>query len=237
MKASEIMTPEVITVSPDTSVADLARTMMENRISGVPVVQNGRLVGIVSEGDLLRRIEMGTERRRSRWLEFFTSGATLAEDYVKSHGKRASDVMTEDVITIDVDTPVPGIADTMESRHIKRLPVLQGEKLVGMVSRANLIQALASRATEPAKSSRIDDEAIREAVWQEISAQPWMSSLLHTNVIVSDGVVHLWGFVWNDEERKAIVVAARNIPGVKDVEDHLEFHIVGHPPIYNVIGV
>ena len=127
MKASEIMTRKVIMVSPDTSVSDLARIMVENRISAVPVVQNGRVVGIVSEGDLLRRMETGTERRRSYWLELFTSNATLAADYVKSQGKQASDVMTEDVITVDVGTLVSEIANIIESRHIKRLPVLQGE--------------------------------------------------------------------------------------------------------------
>src|SRR5947209_7047920 len=156
-------------------------------------------------------METGTERRRSYWLEFFTSNATLAADYVKSHGKRASDVMTEDVVTVDADTPVSEVANIMESRHIKRVPVLEGEKLVGIVSRANLIQALAARPTKAAEASRTDDEAIREAVWQEIQSQHWAPSLRHSNVIVTDGVVHLWGFLWNEEEHKALIVAARNI--------------------------
>jgi len=124
-----------------------------------------------------------------------------------------------------VDTPIPEIANILESRHIKRVPVLEGDKLVGIVTRANLLQALAARAPEPAESSTRADQEIREAVLREISAQPWAGSFLHNNVIVEDGVVSLWGFVSNEEQRKALLVAAHNIPGVRDVEDHLEYHM------------
>jgi CBS domain-containing protein len=226
MQASDIMTQDVITVGPDTPVAEIVRTMLDHRISAVPVARDGALVGIISEGDLLRRVETGTERHRSRWLEFATSAPTLAAEYVRSHGRTASELMTADVVSVEHDAPIAKVAEILESRRIKRVPVLQDGRLVGIVSRANLIQALAS--TLGAEGGGVqNDKQIRDALLAEIRKHKWVPSSTDTNVIVSDGCVHLWGFIRAESERKAMIVAAENIPGVRRVEDHMDY-----PPIY-----
>ncbi len=220
MRASEIMTRQVVTVSPDASVAEVASIMVDHRISGVPVVDQNQLVGIVTENDLLRRVETGTEKTRPRWLRFLTSDGTLLVEYVKSRGQTARDVMTPNVLTVRLDSPVSDIADLMESRHIKRVPVVDGEQIVGIVSRANLVQALATLAAAPSGSAATSDADIHDAVCAEIAKAAWAGSPITNNVTVSEGVVHLWGFVAGDDERKAVLIAARRIPGVKEVRDH-----------------
>ena len=154
MKASEIMTRHVVSVGSDTSVRDVARVMIDRRISAVPVIDQGKIVGIVTENDLLRRAEVGTERTRPRWLQFLTSDDTLLAEYVKSHGETARDVMTREVITVGPDMLIKDIADLMETRHIKRVPVVEGDRVVGIVSRANLVQALASYTPGPAPATK-----------------------------------------------------------------------------------
>lgn len=225
MLASDVMTKDLITVSAGTSVADVVKIMLEKRISGVPVIENNEPVGMISESDLLRRVELGTERRRSRWLEFATSGSRLASEYVKSHARTARDVMTQPVITVDAATPLAQVADILESRHIKRVPVVQDGKLVGLVSRANLIQALASRKAARDTPSAPNDRKIRELLFEEIGKHRLAPP--DANIVVEDGEVHLWGFIHSEAARKALVVAAQNTPGVKRVEDHLEY-----PPVY-----
>jgi CBS domain-containing protein len=223
MNASDIMTKTVITVAPETPLSELVKIMLEKHISAVPVAQDGALVGIVSEGDLLRRAETGTERRRSRWLQFATSGTKLASEYVRSHGRTARDVMTKDVVTVEAATPVSKIADILESRHIKRVPVLDAGVLVGIVSRANLLQAMAS-SDASRESGKTNDRKIREALFGEIEKN--RLAPVDTNIVVQDGNVHLWGYINTDEERRALVVAAENTPGVTKVEDHLDYRPV-----------
>ena len=220
MKAKDIMTTQVVTVKPETSVTAIAQKLMDHRISAVPVIDGaGRLVGIVSEGDLLHRVETGTARRhRSWWLSLVTSGTTDAAEYVKSHGKHAADVMTRDVITVDENTSLSEIAEILESRRIKRGPVLKNGVLVGIVSRANLVQGLATmRGTVAEKAP--SDTRIRESILAEVEHASW-SGLASTNMTVSDGVVELWGFVASDAEKQAWRVAAENVAGVKKVVDH-----------------
>ena len=168
MLASEIMTTDVATVGPDAPIAELVALLVARGISAVPVVSGGRLVGIVSEGDLLRRAELGTGRKRSRWLEIATPGDRLAAEYVHEHGRKVADVMTPDVVTVPHDTPVSEVADLLERRRIKRVPVLRDGKLVGIVSRANLVQALAlHRDAKPAAAVPTDLE-VRTAILQEL---------------------------------------------------------------------
>ncbi len=220
MRASDIMGQAVISVAPDTTVAAVAQVMLQNRISAVPVVDRaGKLVGIISEGDLLRRIESGTERRPSRWLEMVSSNAELARDYVLSHARKAEEIMTRDVVTATAETPIRDIVDLMERARVKRIPVVRDGVVVGIVSRANLLQALRAGAPDPAPS-RGDDRRIREALLTELRAQRWADSAA-MNVIVTDGMVHLWGAVRSDDERRALHIAAENIDGVVGVEDHL----------------
>jgi CBS domain-containing protein len=222
MNASDIMTRGVITVSPDTSVSEMVALMLRHRISAVPVVDHDVLVGIVSEGDLLRRAETATETKRSRWLEFTTSVPKLAAEYTKAHGRKASDVMTGDVITVGVDESIAEIASILESRGIKRVPVLQDGKVVGIVSRANLLQALASTVQDKAVD-RTDDRKIRDTLFAELGRQKWAPLPSDANILVENGVVHLWGVIQSEEERKAMIVAAEIVPGVKMVEDHMSY--------------
>jgi CBS domain-containing protein len=216
MLAIDVMTSPVVSVSPDASVSEIARLMLKAHISAVPVVdEKQHLAGIVTEGDLLRRAEVGTERKRRRWIEAFTDGGTLAAEYVKSHGRKARDVMTTDVVTVDESTPLHKIADIFESRDIKRVPVMRESQIVGIVSRANLLQALASLPL-PAKKTATDDRWIRRKLMAELQGKPWGVR----NVIVKNGIVHFWGAVNSEEEREAMRVAAENIAGVRGVKDH-----------------
>jgi CBS domain-containing protein len=217
------MTRKTVSVGPDTPLSDVVTALVANRISAVPVVENGAVVGIISEGDLLRRPEIATERRRSRWLELATSSAALAADYVKTYGRSARDVMTAPVVTVTADTPVRDIAALLETRQIKRVPVVQDGRLVGIVSRANLIQAMASSMGSPTDSGLVSDQKIRDALLEELRRHRWAASPTEANVIVNDGAVHLWGWIRSEDERRAMVVAAKNIPGVCRVEDHTQY--------------
>jgi CBS domain-containing protein len=232
----DVMTTEVITVDPDTSVQALARLLSERGISGAPVVDSeNRLVGIVSEGDLLHRVETGTERRperltgrrRSWWLDTIASDQHLARDYVKSHGRTVKDVMTPDVISVTDTTELAEIAMLLETKRIKRVPVMRDGKLVGIVSRANLVRALAAAKSEPATNADSDDRTIRQKLLSELKGQEWFkmqdwSKIWAADILVRDRVVHFW-FSQNqsEEERRALRVAAENFPGVRGVEEHI----------------
>lgn len=219
MKASEIMTREVVAVAPDTPVREVAKLMVDQRISGMPVMDHGKLVGILSENDLARRIELGTDKTRSSWLQFFTSEDTILTEYVHARGQVAGDVMTMKVVTVTPDTPIKDIAEILETRHIKRVPVIDGGKVVGIVSRANLIQALAAVASPSTKPMQADDASIRDAILAEIQKVLWPSPIINT-VTVNNGIVHLWGYVGSDNERRGVRIAAERAPGVKKVRDH-----------------
>jgi CBS domain-containing protein len=220
MKAADIMTRNVVSVQPETTILQAADLMLQHRISGLPVIDSdGRLVGIVTEGDFLRRIETGTQRQRPRWVELLVGPGRLAEEYVRSSSRRIEDVMTQPVQTIGEDTPVGDVVELMERRRIKRLPVLRGDKLVGIVSRANLLHALASLGRE-IKSTSADDVAIRERLLTELNQQNW-APLGLIDVIVRNGTVELWGTLLDERKRRALIVAAENVPGVNSVRDHL----------------
>jgi len=221
MNAADIMTPDVITVRPDTPLDQLVALMLENRISGVPVMEDDQLVGIVTEGDLLRRVELGTEPRRSHLLKLVTGATPLAAEYVRSHGRMASEVMTPNVVTVEDTTPIAEIARMLEARRVKRVPVLRGGKLVGIVSRANLLRALASRL-QAAPPPLAEAKGIRATLLSELRRHKWGTTVAQLDVTVEDGVVNLWGVVHSQEQKMAVRVTAENTPGVKRVEDHLE---------------
>ena len=223
MRAMDIMTTAVITVGPDTPVQDLAKLLSDRAISGAPVVDaNGRLVGIVSEGDLLHRAETGTERRterrRSRWLDSLAGDRDLARDYIKSHAGKVADIMTRKVITVEETAALADVANLLETNKIKRVPVLRAGKLVGIVSRANLVRALAAIPSQPVADG--DDHAMRAKLLAELGNQEW-AHVWAADIIVRDKVVHLW---FSDdrsaEERHAVRVAAENVAGVRGVEEH-----------------
>jgi predicted transcriptional regulator len=201
-------------------VQDVAEALLANRISAVPVVsKDGDLVGIISEGDLIRRTEMDTERRRSRWLALLIA-QPLAAEFVKSHACRVADVMTRDIIVATPDTPLRHIAALLEKNGIKRVPIVSNGKLVGIVSRANLVQALASARKEIKAAAATSDRMIRDELLSRLRTEPWARTS-RLNVIVPDGTVELWGAVRSREEKQAIRLAAELTPGVRAVNDNL----------------
>ncbi|WP_027803665.1 CBS domain-containing protein [Paraburkholderia dilworthii] len=223
MRALDIMTPSVVTATPDMTIHDAARLFVNNQISGMPVVDaTGQVVGMISDSDLLHRVENETSHgKRSWWLEFLLSSPReQAARYVREHGHVVGDVMCEKVISISEDMPLQAVADLMERRHLKRVPVLKDGKLVGIVSRSNLMRALASVAPA-ADSSPHDDASLRDAIVLEMHGKRW--GLSKQGVLVKDGVAHLWGVIESEEEKSAIRVAAEGVPGVRRVESHLEF--------------
>jgi CBS domain-containing protein len=222
MRAMDVMTTNVITVDPDTSVQALATLLSERGISGVPVVdREGRVVGIVTEGDLLHRAETGTERRRLRWLDAFAADQVAARDYIKSHGRTVREIMTREVISVNDTTDLADIATLLETKRIRRVPVLRDGSLVGIVSRANLVRALAMTKSEPAIVADSDDHTIRAKLLAELQGQEWVH-MWAADIIVRDHVVHLWfSDDRSEEERQAVRVAAENIPGVQRVEEHI----------------
>jgi CBS domain-containing protein len=219
MRAHQIMTRSVVTVTPDTTIVDAANLMLQKHVSGLPVVDaTGKLVGIVSEGDFIRRCEIGTERKRGRWLTFILGPGKAASDFVHEHGRRVDEVMTKDPITITEDMALAEIVDLMEKKNIKRLPVVRDDKMVGIVSRANLLQAVASLARQ-VPDPTADDDHIRNRVMDALEKNEWCPFGL--SVLVRGGIVHLSGVITEERARQAAVVAAENVDGVKKVHDHL----------------
>ena len=226
MRAMDVMTTNVITVEPDTSVQELATLLSDRGISGVPVLdRDNRLVGVVSEGDLLHRAETGTERRtqrrRSRWLDNFASDQEAARDYVKAHGRTVREIMTRDVISVSDTTELADIATLLETRRIRRVPVVRDGQLIGIISRANLVRALAMTKSESAIEADSDDRTIRQKLIAELTGQEWVH-MWGADIIVRDRVVHLWfSDDRSDEERQAVRIAAEDIPGVRQVQEHI----------------
>ena len=221
MKASDIMTPDPVTIAPDASVIEAIRVMLQRRFSGLPVTnEKGEIIGIVTEGDLLRRTETGTQRKRPRWIEFLVGPGRLASEYAHASGHKIHEVMTTQVQTIPEDMPLDQIVKVMEQHRVKRLPVVKNGKLVGIVSRANLLRALASVMRETKGGGSTDDATIRIRLLAELAKQSWAPNAL-IDVVVRNGVVHLWGTILDERQRQGIRVAAENTLGVKSVEDHL----------------
>ncbi|NYH14155.1 CBS domain-containing protein [Paraburkholderia bryophila] len=221
MHASDVMTSNVISVTPEMTVKEVARMFVENGISGAPVLDpDGHVAGMISEGDLLRRSEIGTEERpRTSWLDLW-SASHEARDYIKTHALKVRDVMTAGVVSVQPDTPLGEVAGILETRRIKRVPVMKAGRLVGIVSRANLVQALASVPDEPSTDVTLSDGEIRAMLMGELAGRKW--SFAGRNIVVTDGVVHLWGVFHSMDAVDAVRVAAQNIPGVKRVVDHTE---------------
>jgi CBS domain-containing protein len=222
MKVAEVMKEIVITTRPDAAIAEAAQLMLDNRISGLPVFDNqtGALVGMLTEGDLLRRVETGTQRRRPRWLELLIPPGRMAMDYVATHGRKVAEVMTPDVTFVGPDADLFDVVRLMERRRIKRVPVMKDGILVGIVTRADLVRALLQVLPKPGRGARPSDDDIRQRILAELDQQKWAPRLSVT-VVVKDGVVELSGCIPDERERPALQVLAENVAGVVAVHDHL----------------
>jgi CBS-domain-containing membrane protein len=219
MKASDVMVADVITVKPDSNVPDVAVLLLANHISAVPVVDDaGNLVGMISEGDLLRRGEADTGHERSWWLKLLMGREVLAAEFLREHSLKVADLMTRSIVTAEPDTPVADIATLLERHRIKRVPIVRNGKVVGIVSRANLIQALATFRSKAVPPQPIADAELREKIVSRLKSEPWVRPSL-VNVTVTDGAVDLWGIVDSSVEKKALRVAVETMPGVKAVND------------------
>jgi len=219
MRAHQIMTRPVITILPDTPIVEAANLMLQRHISGLPVVDaSGKLIGIVSEGDFIRRSEIGTQRKRSRFLNFILGPGQAATDFVHEQGRKVAEIMTPEPMAITEDTDLAEIVHLMEKNNVKRLPVTRGDRIVGIVSRANLLQAVASLARQ-VPDPTADDDHIRNRIIDVLAKNDWCPFGL--SVVVRDGIVHLSGVITEERSRQAAIVGAENVAGVKKVHDHL----------------
>jgi CBS domain-containing protein len=219
MNVADVMTRGVISLAPDDSMRKAAQLMLRYDMSGIPVVDRGKLVGIVTEGDFLRRTETGTERQRRRWIEILVGPGRLAEEYAHAHGRTIDEVMTREVVTVAEDTSLEEAVRLMELHHVKRLPVVKGDAVVGIITRANLVRAFIM-ALPKIPASPVSDAAIREKLVAELDKQPW-APRGSFDAVVENGVVDLQGIIRDERQCVALRIAAENIPGVKQVRDHL----------------
>jgi CBS domain-containing protein len=220
MRAIDVMVRDVVTVHPDTDISEAIKLLSEHDVSALPVVdKQSHLLGIISEADLIHRIEIGTEKHRPWWIEAVTGASALAEDFAKSHGKKVEELMTRDVVSATEDAPLSEIAAMFERKRIKRVPITRGGKLVGVVSQSNLIQALASLIDRREETSRTDLE-IRQELLARLEKQSW-TDFGSRNVTVSGGTVHLWGLISSKQEREALIALAEGVPGVVRVSDEM----------------
>lgn len=230
MRAHQIMTRQVITVGPDTSIVEAADAMLRHHVSGLPVVDGaGKLLGIVSEADFIRRAEIGTQHKRGQWLQLLVSKGRSATEYVHERGRKVSEVMTPNPVTVAEDTPLEEIVRMLERHGVKRLPVVRGDQLVGIVTRSDLLRSVATLARDiPGPTA--DDDHIRTAIIAAIQGARW--SPCRFNVIVHNGIVYLSGIVTDERCRQAAIVAAENVPGVRQVHDEL----CSYPPPEEDLG-
>lgn len=219
MRAKDILSRNVIAVGPDESVATAAGLMLQNHISGLPVIDfSGELIGIVTEGDFLRRGELGTQRRRSKWLQFIVGPGRLAEEYVRAAGRKVHEVMTTNPVTVGENDSLEKVVELMERRHLNCFPVVKDGRVIGIIGRSNLLHALVNFAGDSQEQEQPSDSQIHDNIIACLDRQSWA---LRMNVIVKNGIAELWGPITDDRERKALIVAVENVPGVKQVHDHL----------------
>ena len=220
MRVKDVMTTAIVSVSPDASIAEAIRRMAKSHVSGLPVMNaSGQLVGVLSEGDLLRRIEMGTTKK-AHWLESLFRPGHLADVYKHTHGRKVEEVMSTDISSIDQNLPLESAVSLMEKRRIKRLPVVDGSNVVGIITRADFIRALASFVSETYEENATSDQEIRDAILKEVRNQSWAPKAT-LEVQVRNGVVELHGAITDERLRDAIKVAAENVAGAREVHDHL----------------
>jgi CBS-domain-containing membrane protein len=221
MNAADIMTSAVVTVNADATVLDAGHAMLAHRVSGLPVVDwQGRVVGMLTEGDLLHRAETGTERHRSRWVELLVGPGRMAQEYTLTHARKVSEVMTSRVVAIVPDTALDQVVALMERHHVKRLPVVENQRLLGIVARADLLRALVDKTNAAPPPANATDREIHDRIVAELTRQSWAPRAI-IRIEVKDGIVALGGTITDERERIALRVAAENVAGVKSVVDRL----------------
>ena len=220
MQASDVMTRDVVVIGPEASVGEAARLLAEKDVSALPVVdESGKIVGIISEADLVRRTEIGTAKHRPWWLEALTPGVTLAEEFTKSHGRAVSELMSREVVSATEETPLQEIAALLERHRIKRVPIVADDgKLAGIVSRSNLVQAIATAPSQGDVSET--DRAARLEILSRLAEQSW-TDFGDRNITVSNGEAHIWGLVGSPSERKGLITLAEGVPGITAVRDEM----------------
>src|SRR6266702_3357963 len=219
MNVADVMTRGVISIAPDDLMRKAAQLMLQYDVSGFPVLDRSELVGIITEGDFLRRGETSTERHRTRWIELLAGSGRLAEEYAHAHGRKVGEVMTREVVTVAEDASLEEAVRLMERYHIKRLPVVKSDTMVGILSRGNLVRAFIMGSPKTV-TVPVGDAAIREQLTEALTRQPWAPHG-SVDVVVENGVVGLQGVILDERQRAAFRIAAENIPGVKEVHDHL----------------
>ena len=219
MRVRDVMTYGAIGVPETATLAEAIGTMLGARVSALFVFDaDHALIGVISEGDLLRRVELGTEKTRPRWLEFLLSGGRLAESYAHTHGRKVGEIMTSNVATISEDADLSEAVDLMMHRHVKRLPVLRGEAVVGVVSRSDLIKGLF--ASLPKAEAGHPDAEIKAAIQAELDKLGW-APRASVRVEVMNGAVTYEGAITDERLRSGLRVIAENTPGVAEVHDHM----------------
>ena len=220
MRVSDVMSRGVISVGADTPLRKAAIMMLQYGLTGLPVLERGKLVGMITEGDLLRRVETNTERERTRWSQSSANCGQLAGEYTREHGRSVGEVMTRQVATVDENAPLAEAASLMQTHRVKRLPVVNCAGLVGIISRMDLLHAYVAAPAKDA-AAPMSDAAIQEQLMAELACRPWVPHRSF-RAEVSNGMVDLFGVIWDERQRTALRVAAENVPGVKEVHDHLK---------------
>ncbi len=222
MKIIEIMTKDVVTVAPDTPVQEIARLMAQKHISGVPVVDaDGTMTGIVSHSDLLHRPETGTEPRRRRWIDLFADPDTLARAYTKTHGMKARDIMTRKVVWVDAQSDLRDAADVLDKRDVKRVPVLENNRIVGILSRGDVVRAFAMQP--PRQAGQVSDAAVQTAIQKRFAEQNWLDATF-VSVSVRDGVAELSGIIRSKAQLAAVETMVEETSGVTAIRNALKVH-------------
>ncbi|MFM8992393.1 MAG: CBS domain-containing protein [Alphaproteobacteria bacterium] len=221
MKASEIMTRGVRSVPPDATVEAVASLLLAHAISAVPVVDPAGIpLGVVSEADFVRRPELSTEKRRSWWLSFVADPQGGAEEFVRSHGRTAADVMHRGIVATGPDAELAQVAELLDRKHVKRVFVVEDGAIAGVISRSDFVRAVAAAAKPAGEPGARSDSELREEIERRMGREPWAPRALVT-VVVSGGIVELLGMVTSEPERAALRLLVREVQGVRDLHDHL----------------
>lgn len=220
MKAHEVMTRGVVTVTPSTAVREVAALLAEKSISGIPVVaDDGHVVGIISESDLLHRAEIGTEKPRKSWLRAFADPDRLAREFAKTHGMLVDDIMSRHIVSVAEDTELQDVVNLLEKHNLKRLPVIKEGRLVGLITRGDIVRALSKKAMERVPAA-VTDSDLQAQILERMKKAKWLLDS-YINLTVADGVVSMWGMAVSEDQRKALTVLINETPGVKQIDDRL----------------